>query len=175
MTTLWSREVYFFVLDPKVMWVSILILQTIHFGKLGNYCLLSRHQSIWTPWGHLGKRWVVHHHHAKQMCKKKINSQGNNHLLCSKGTQNSENDKSSTGWPSGRSRVTRSIVPPSCSLPWKYHWASLHTYTNGHIFSNCIWHENVLKTHHKVVSHIIHVWWSLSYLENIVAKHLCFP
>jgi len=71
----------------------------------------------------------------KDMWKENKQSRKESFVLFQGGTKFFENDKSSIGTPSKRTTFTRSIAPPSCSFPRKYHLASLHTYTSGHIFS----------------------------------------
>lgn len=97
----------------------------------------------------------MHHHHAKKMCKKKINNQGNNHLLCFKWAQNSLKmiNWAQVDHPQDQQlqgQLLHRHVFPHENIVW-------HHYKWTHFFKNCIWHENVLKTHHKVVLHIIHV------------------
>jgi hypothetical protein len=45
-----KKIIVFFFLDPKIVWISILYCTQPTFGRLGNCCLLGRHQSIRTPW-----------------------------------------------------------------------------------------------------------------------------
>jgi hypothetical protein len=77
---------------------------------------------------------------APSSCKKDVQkenkqSRKESFVVFQGGTRKFENDKSSIGRPSERSTITRSTTPPSCYFPRKYHLASLHAYTSGHIFS----------------------------------------